>query len=354
MAVKLPAPSWRATSPSAPTASSASPSSVIRRAAPSSGCTAPRGRAGRYPPEARVYAEQHHIRLIGVDRPGIGSSTPHQYATSGFRRRSAHHRRRAGHRQIRRHRAVRRWALHAGRRGGHARPGGGRRRARWRGPHPRAGRHRRWGDDLGSTVAPMLEVAGAAGPAGRGHADQADPAGRVPRAGVYAGISPEGDRRLLARPEFKAMFLDDLLNGSRKQLAAPFADVVVFARDWGFRLDEVKVPVHWWHGDKDHIVPFAHGEHVVSRLPDAEMYHCPARAIWPAWPRRGDPGLPDGTLGRGRREVIEAVRRSVRARRRSTLNTRDRRRRGSHESAQHVPWRHLDGGDRRRVPAAAA
>ncbi len=46
------------------------------------------------------------------------------------------------------------------------------------------------------------------------------------------------------------MFLDDLLNGSRKQLAAPFNDVILFARDWGFRLDEVKVPVRWWHGDQ--------------------------------------------------------------------------------------------------------
>src|SRR3981081_3237845 len=31
------------------------------------------------PAEARVYAEDNHIRLIGIDRPGIGSSTPHQY-----------------------------------------------------------------------------------------------------------------------------------------------------------------------------------------------------------------------------------------------------------------------------------
>ena len=89
---------------------------------------------------------------------------------------------------------------------------------------------------------------------------------------VYARVSPEGDRRLLGRPEFKAMFLDDLLNGSRKQLAAPFADVVVFARPWGFRLDEVKVPVLWWHGDRDHIIPFEHGEHVVAGLPDATMH----------------------------------------------------------------------------------
>ncbi|WP_078730290.1 alpha/beta fold hydrolase, partial [Mycobacterium tuberculosis] len=91
-------------------------------------------------------------------------------------------------------------------------------------------------------------------------------------------LSPRADRHLLARPEFKAMFLDDLLNGSRKQLAAPFADVIAFARDWGFRLDEVKVPVRWWHGDHDHIVPFSHGEHVVSRLPDAKLLHLPGES----------------------------------------------------------------------------
>ena len=83
---------------------------------------------------------------------------------------------------------------------------------------------------------------------------------------------PKPTGRLLVRPEFKAMFLDDLLDGSRKQLAAPFADVVVFARDWGFRLEQVKIPVRWWHGDADHIVPFAHGQHVVDRLPDAELH----------------------------------------------------------------------------------
>ena len=31
------------------------------------------------------------------------------------------------------------------------------------------------------------------------------------------------------------------------------------------------MPVRWWHGDADHIVPFAHGRHVVDRLPDAVM-----------------------------------------------------------------------------------
>ena len=47
---------------------------------------------------------------------------------------------------------------------------------------------------------------------------------------------------------------------------------MVFGRNWGFALDEVQVPVHWWHGHADNIVPFAHGEHMVSRLPQATLH----------------------------------------------------------------------------------
>jgi pimeloyl-ACP methyl ester carboxylesterase len=132
--------------------------------------------------------------------------------------------------------------------------------------------------NLGTRVAPLLQVAGT-------------PIGLIasaiirlirpvasPAADLYGRVSPEADRRLLARPEIKAMFLDDILNGSRKQMAAPFSDVVVFARDWGFRLSDIKVPVRWWHGDADHIVPYAHGQHVVSRLSNAELYPMPGES----------------------------------------------------------------------------
>ena len=192
------------------------------------------GARRQIPAEARVYAGQHHIRLIGVDRPGIGSSTPHQYdAVLDFGARPAGHRRRPGHRAVRRHRTVRRWAVLAGVCGGHARAGGDSSGPRWRCAHPGAGRHQRWCDDTGQSGRAGARGGRAAGAAGRGHPDQADPAGRLPRPGGVRAVSPEGDRRLLGRPEFKAMFLDDLLNGSRKQLAAPFADVVVFARPVG-------------------------------------------------------------------------------------------------------------------------
>ncbi len=88
---------------------------------------------------------------------------------------------------------------------------------------------------------------------------------------LYAAVQPPGDKTLLSRPEFRAMFVDDLLNGNRFQSTAPISDLLLFCREWGFAPADVRVPVRWWHGDDDHIVPLRHGRHVVDRLPDAEL-----------------------------------------------------------------------------------
>ena len=237
------------------------------------------GARRQIPAEARIYAEQKHIRLIGVDRPGIGSSTPYQYDTvSEF-----------GHDL-----QVLADVLGIGRFAVVGLSGGGPytlacaatmpdrvvTAAVLGGVAPTRGVDAISGGamTLGNLVAPILEVAGLPVRLAAATLIKLVRPIASPALAVYAAISPEGDRRLLGRPEFKAMFLDDLLNGSRKQLAAPFADVVVFARPWGFDLDEVKVPVHWWHGDRDHIIPFAHGEHCVARLPDATLYVIPGES----------------------------------------------------------------------------
>ncbi|MBJ7339149.1 alpha/beta hydrolase [Mycolicibacterium sp.] len=237
------------------------------------------GARRQIPVEARAYAERHHIRLIGIDRPGIGSSTPFQYRNVlafaedlrtiadvlGIDELGIIGLSGGGPYTLACAAAMPDRVVVAGVLGGVAPT---------KGPDAIGGGLM----GFGSTMAPLMPVVGLplrlaavslirlVRPLGSRAVD------------MYGMVSPAGDRALLARPEFKAMFLDDLLNGSRKQMAAPFADVVVFAKDWGFRLDEVKVPVRWWHGDKDHIVPFAHGEHVVSRLPDAQLYELPGES----------------------------------------------------------------------------
>jgi pimeloyl-ACP methyl ester carboxylesterase len=89
---------------------------------------------------------------------------------------------------------------------------------------------------------------------------------------LYRILQPAGDRRILGEADFKAMFVDDLVNGAETQFSAILSDLLVFGKHWGFELADVKVPVRWWHGDSDHIVPFRHGGHVVKRLPDAQLF----------------------------------------------------------------------------------
>lgn len=230
------------------------------------------GARRQIPLDARAYAEQQGLRIIGIDRPGIGSSTPYLYPNLldwtgdlellldalGIE-------------------DVRVIGLSGG--GPYALAAGAGLPERVRGVGVLGGVAPTRGEDaigggpiqLAVRLAPLLS----AGRVPLGAALTTAIRTVKPLAGagldLYARVQPPGDKNLLARPEFKAMFLDDLLNGSRFQTSAPLADLVLFTREWGFALADVKVPVRWWHGDVDHIVPFRHGQHVVDRLPDATM-----------------------------------------------------------------------------------
>src|SRR4051812_29385989 len=102
------------------------------------------------------------------------------------------------------------------------------------------------------------------------------PVGR-PALDTYARFSPPGDREVFAREEIKTMFINDL-SDTRGRLRAPIDDIILFTRDWRFRLADVKPAVKWWHGDADHIVPLSHGAHCVERLPNAELFIRPGES----------------------------------------------------------------------------
>jgi pimeloyl-ACP methyl ester carboxylesterase len=237
------------------------------------------GARRQIPTEARLHAHRHGLRIVGIDRPGIGSSTPHVYpAIRAFAEDLEIVADRLGLDDL----VViglsggGPYALSAG----YAMPDRVRAVGVLGGVAPTVGPDAVHGGlvALGRRFEPLVKVGRVPiGVALTGAIRVVKPLAS-PALDLYARFSPPGDRALLQRPEFKAMFLDDLLNGSRKQISAPLADVLLFSRHWGFDLADVKAPVRWWHGDADHIIPFAHGVHMVERLPDAELRVMPGES----------------------------------------------------------------------------
>ena len=88
---------------------------------------------------------------------------------------------------------------------------------------------------------------------------------------VYTRMWPEVDQQVLSDPEVEAIFVDDMVNAFRGRCLAMVDDARLLGRDWGFRLADVKVPVRWWHGDTDHVVPIAGVHNAIARLQDAEL-----------------------------------------------------------------------------------
>lgn len=231
------------------------------------------GGRGQIPPEARVAAGRHGVRLIALERPGVGHSTPFlHHRVLGFTDDVAQ--------------ALDR--LDVGRFGLIGLSGGG--------PYVLACARR-----FSTRVAAAAILGGVApsrgldAPSGGAVALAArfellletlrEPlglalwgVGQTVRPVAWA-IAPtfirlllsEGDTKVVLRPGMYEMFVGDLLSASDQRFQGPVYDSILFGRHWGFSPREVRVPVRLWHGDSDPLVPLAHAQHLATILPDADL-----------------------------------------------------------------------------------
>lgn len=218
------------------------------------------------PPDAPASAEQRGLRLFGVERPGTGDSTPHRYvAVRDFA---------ADIGALAEGLGLGRFAV-AGLSGG--------------GPFALSCAH-----GLPERVVAAAVVGGigpVCGPdAVPGHGGTlaalhpiasilATPLGRVlpwlvrpfiPYAHgavrAFSTIAPPADRPVLLDPAFEHVLVGDILHVMDGGLAAGPQDFRLLSSDWGFRLRDVRVPVHFFHGDADSFVPEPHGRHQATQV----------------------------------------------------------------------------------------
>lgn len=223
-------------------------------------------------PDARTLAEEANVRIVSVERPGIGDSTPHAYARLIDFAEDIE--------QLGDALGIGRFAV-AGLSGGgpyalacaHEMPDRVAVVAVLGGVAPAVGPEAATGgaSSLMRLAAPLVRRStGPLGGAMRGLVRVLEPFAD-PAIDLFARAMPPGDKEVLTEPRIRRMFQEDLLLGARHNMHAIFFDVQLFGRHWGFAVEDVEVPVFLRYGDADNIVPAEHGQHLADLLPNASL-----------------------------------------------------------------------------------
>jgi len=85
----------------------------------------------------------------------------------------------------------------------------------------------------------------------------------------------EVDKRYLDRPEVKEVLVESLSEAFRGGSRGCAWEMGLYARPWGFRLEEIQTPVHLWHGEQDANAPVAMGRYLASVIPDCQATFYP-------------------------------------------------------------------------------
>ncbi|MFC1909196.1 alpha/beta fold hydrolase [Chloroflexota bacterium] len=79
---------------------------------------------------------------------------------------------------------------------------------------------------------------------------------------------PEPDRLLLDKPELAKAYIDTIGESLRSGIGGVNHEAILYTRRWPFRLQDIPVEVHLWHGELDINVPISVGHYVADAIPN--------------------------------------------------------------------------------------
>jgi pimeloyl-ACP methyl ester carboxylesterase/DNA-binding CsgD family transcriptional regulator len=99
--------------------------------------------------------------------------------------------------------------------------------------------------------------------------------------------SPLMDREVLGTPEIRAVYHQSMLEAARQGERDMMLEQLMMARDWGFSLEGIDLPVTMWHGEVDRHVPIQMARDIHRQLPNAQIKTLPGAGhflIFRYWP----------------------------------------------------------------------
>ena len=95
------------------------------------------------------------------------------------------------------------------------------------------------------------------------------------------------DRHVLARPEVRGLMIANSAELYRHGGRGMYDEALVLARPWGFDLGDLGVPVYIWHGELDQSVPLGMPLYLARSIPDSRVTILPGHGhhvLYSHWP----------------------------------------------------------------------
>ena len=89
---------------------------------------------------------------------------------------------------------------------------------------------------------------------------------------------PKEDLLVFQLEVYQSWLLDDARETFRSGVGAAAREAELFAKPWGFRLEEIRVPVYLWQGEKDQNAPLVIGQYFARTIPGCQAKFVPDKA----------------------------------------------------------------------------
>jgi pimeloyl-ACP methyl ester carboxylesterase len=101
---------------------------------------------------------------------------------------------------------------------------------------------------------------------------------RRPERILESGVSAAVDKQYLERPDVRRILGESLCEAFRAGSRGPAWEMGLYAQPWGFRLDEIRAPVLLWHGEQDVNAPISMGRYLATSIPGCRATFYPEEA----------------------------------------------------------------------------
>jgi pimeloyl-ACP methyl ester carboxylesterase len=86
----------------------------------------------------------------------------------------------------------------------------------------------------------------------------------------YISSMTESDRRLITSDLIP--FITKFVIEVARKFEGMVHDYVIYGQPWNLPLQEIRVPISFWHSESDHVVPIRHAEYLANLIPHAQLH----------------------------------------------------------------------------------